>query len=56
MRATRVLMWLSCGIVLLLGWTSVVGEGGLIRIRSLRDWRSTLQHLTDVYDTLLRQR
>lgn len=42
MRATRVLMWLSCGIVLLLGWTSVVGEGGLIRIRSLREQESRL--------------
>ena len=42
MRATRVLMWLSCGIVLLLGWTSVVGEGGLIRIRSLREQDSRL--------------
>ena len=42
MRATRVLMWLSCGIVLLLGWTSVVGEGGLIRIRMLRDQESRL--------------
>lgn len=42
MRATRVLMWLSCGIVLLLGWTSVVGEGGLIRIRTLREQESRL--------------
>ena len=42
MRATRVLMWLSCGIVLLLGWTSIVGEGGLIRIRTLREQESRL--------------
>lgn len=42
MRATRVLMWLSCAIVLLLGWTSVVGEGGLIRIRALREQESRL--------------
>jgi len=42
MRATRVLMWLSCGIVLLLGWTSIVGEGGLIRIRALREQESRL--------------
>lgn len=42
MRATRVLMWLSCGIVVLLGWTSVVGEGGLIRIRTLREQESRL--------------
>ena len=42
MRATRVLMWLSCGIVLLLGWTSIVGEGVLIRIRTLREQESRL--------------
>ena len=33
----RILMWVSCGIVLLLGWTSVVGDGGLIRIKMLRE-------------------
>jgi cell division protein FtsB len=29
-------MWLATGLVLLLGWTSVVGDGGLFRIRDLR--------------------
>lgn len=42
MRVTRVLMWLSSGIVLLLGWTSVVGDGGLIRIRELREQEARL--------------
>jgi cell division protein FtsB len=42
MRATRILMWVSTGIVLLLGWTSIVGDGGLIRIRGLREQESRL--------------
>ena len=38
----RILMWVSCGIVLLLGYTSVVGDGGLIRIKVLREQESRL--------------
>lgn len=38
----RILMWVSCGIVLLLGWTSVVGDGGLIRIKMLREQEARL--------------
>lgn len=38
----RILMWVSCGIVLLLGYTSVVGDGGLIRIKVLREQEARL--------------
>ena len=36
MRGTRLLLYVTSGLVLLLGWTSVVGDGGVLRIRELR--------------------
>lgn len=36
MRGTRVLLWLAAGLVAMLGWTSVFGDGGLLRVRELR--------------------
>ena len=50
MRGTRILMWVVGGIVVLLAWTSVVGDGGLLRIRELRAQEARLSGRVDALE------
>lgn len=51
MRGTRVLLWLAAGLVAMLGWTSVFGDGGLLRIRELRAREQLVSQKADRVET-----
>lgn len=43
MTSSRVLIALAGGLVLMLGWTSVVGDRGVLRIRELRETEAQMR-------------